>query len=125
MFSTPAGSEGMSSFQRVRWPVCSIEAVDAGGQLTGLIDVERVAIGAEGDGLLAGIESGNRAADRRRRLGYIYPFLSGPMAAICCESGEIDKRSAVYAFRGNRLALAGGQIVDVEAHALAGFVGGK
>ena len=36
-----------------------VEAVDAGGQLAGLIDVERVAVGGPGDGLLAGIEAGD------------------------------------------------------------------
>src|SRR5882724_5742843 len=38
-----------------------IQAVDAGGQFSRLIQVERFAVAAESDGLFAGVESGNKA----------------------------------------------------------------
>ncbi len=38
-----------------------IDAIDVGGYIAGLIDLERAAVGAPGDGLLAGIDAGDRA----------------------------------------------------------------
>ena len=56
IFSTPAGSDGMSCFHRTRCPVCTSRRIDPSGQFTRLVDIQGVAVRAKCHGLLAGIE---------------------------------------------------------------------
>src|ERR1700734_1706462 len=98
--------------------------IDAGGGFSWLIDVEGAAVGAEGDGLLSGIESGNYA-----RVAACYgveiSFAVGTDAGYPLRVGGDEEGVAVYTFRRDGLAFVCRDVVDVEPDSLAGAVAGK
>ena len=123
MFSTPAGSEGISSFQSVRCPV-HIETVNAGRKFSGLGDVEGAAVGVPGDGLLSLIESCDRAGVAARD-GIQISSLVRTDGCNLPGVGRQGKSGSVDSLLRDRHGLACGQFINVEAHAFAGFVRGE
>ena len=101
-----------------------IEAIDESRQFAGLVNVERAAVGAEGDGLLPGIHSSDHTRLTARhgiQISLLIRANSGDPLRI----GRDDKRDSVHALLGNSVALARGDIEHVKLHTFARFISGE
>src|ERR1700726_4141630 len=101
-----------------------MDAKDVGRHLTGLVDVQRMPVGAPGDRLLALGYAGDEA-----RVAAIHGIQVASLVRTNGSNGlrigRDRERVSVDAFGRDGPALARFQFVDVELFSLAWFIAGK